>query len=158
VRFPEEVAFFARSAVFALVLSAIYWFVSYEWAGTVLLFLFGLGSAGAALVLGRAAAGRDRRSSRDAGGRAAGADRTRRGDGSDGGAAPDGPFGDESSPIPAPSFAPIVFGIGVAVAALGLAFGPWLLLAAVMPIVLGATSWLGAASAEWRAHSGGEIE
>jgi Cytochrome c oxidase subunit IV len=142
VRFPEEVAFFARSAVFALVLAAIYWFVSYEWAGTVLLFLFGLGSAGAALVLGRAAAGQDA----PVGGRG------------DDFVAPDGPFGDESGPIPAPSFAPIVFGVGVAVAALGLAFGPWLLLAAVMPIVLGATSWLGAASAEWRAHSQGERE
>jgi protein-S-isoprenylcysteine O-methyltransferase Ste14 len=136
VRFPEEAAFFARSAIFALFLAVVYWFVSYEWAGSVLLFLFGVGSALAALLLGRAAA----HSWDDA----AGKDELIR---------PDGPFGDESSPIPNPTFAPIVFGVGLAIAALSLAFGPWLLLAAVMPIVLGATSWLGAAGAEWRRHS-----
>lgn len=134
MRFPEEVSFFGRSAVFALVLAGVYWFVSYEWAGTVLLFVFGLGSVLATLLLGRSVPGRD----------------------ADAHAAvrPDGPFGDESGPIPNPTLAPIVFGIGLAIAALGLAFGPWLLLAAVMPLVLGATSWLGAANAEWRAHSG----
>jgi Cytochrome c oxidase subunit IV len=140
VRIPEEVAFFARSAVFAIVLAAIYWYVSYEWAGTVLLFLFGVGSAGAALVLGRAAAGRGGGRSGD-GERTA--DRTR----------PDGPFGDESAPIPNPTFAPIVFGTGLAIAALSLAFGPWMLLAAIMPLVLGATSWLSSANAEWRGYS-----
>ena len=139
VRIPEEVAFFARSAVFAIVLAAIYWYVSYEWAGTVLLFLFGVGSAGAALVLGRAASGR--------GGRVG--DDERAGDTT----RPDGPFGDESAPIPNPTFAPIVFGTGLAIAALSLAFGPWMLLAAIMPLVLGATSWLGSANAEWRGYS-----
>jgi len=146
VRFPEEVSFFARSALFALVLSVVYWFVSYEWAGTVLLFLFGLGSAGATLVLGRWAAtesprGRSRagESARPAGGPAVAAVR------------PNGPFGDERARIPSPSLAPLVFGFGLGVAALALAFGPWLLLAAVMPIALGAGSWLSSANAEWRA-------
>ncbi len=140
MRFPEEAAFFARSAIFALFLAVVYWFVSYEWAGSVLLFLFGVGSAVSALLLGRAAA-----SARDASRRPAG----------DTGIdlRPDGPFGDESGAIPNPTFAPIVFGVGLAIAALALAFGPWLLLAAIMPIVLGATSWLGAAGAEWRRHS-----
>jgi hypothetical protein len=139
VRFPEEAAFFARSAIFALFLAAVYWFVSYEWAGSVLLFLFGVGSVLAASLLGRAAA--------HSRGDAVGRDELIR---------PDGPFGDESSPIPNPTFAPIVFGVGLAIAALSLAFGPWLLLAAVMPILLGATSWLGSANAEWRNHSADE--
>jgi Cytochrome c oxidase subunit IV len=140
VRIPEEVAFFARSAFFASVLAAIYWYVSYEWAGTVLLFLCGVGSAGAALVLGRAAAARG-------GGRSGDGERTADP------TRPDGPFGDESAPIPNPTFAPIVFGTGLAIAALSLAFGPWMLLAAIMPLVLGATSWLSSANAEWRGYS-----
>ena len=37
---PEEVTFFARSAAFALVIATIYWFVSYEPAGTTLLAFF----------------------------------------------------------------------------------------------------------------------
>ena len=32
----EEMRFFLRVALFALVVGTIYWFVSYEWAGTVL--------------------------------------------------------------------------------------------------------------------------
>ncbi|HEU4572990.1 MAG TPA: cytochrome c oxidase subunit 4, partial [Candidatus Limnocylindrales bacterium] len=122
--------------IFALVLSAIYWYVSYEWAGTVLLFLFGLGSAGATLILGRIAAAESRAAKAEA--EAAGV-------------RPDGPFGDESARVPRPTFAPVVFGVGLALAALGLAFGPWLFLAAAMPIALGAISWLSAANAEWRA-------
>jgi hypothetical protein len=38
----EEVRFFLRTALYTGLIAAIYWFVSYEWAGTVLLaFLFG---------------------------------------------------------------------------------------------------------------------
>ncbi|HET7028212.1 MAG TPA: cytochrome c oxidase subunit 4 [Candidatus Limnocylindrales bacterium] len=139
MRFPEEARFFGRSAVFALVIAVVYWFVSYEWAGSVLLFGFGLASAVMALFLGRAAAGQ--------------VARRREADPGDGA---DGPFGDESGPIPNPTFAPIVFAAGLALVALGLAFGPWLFLAAVMPIVLGATSWLGSANAEWRGQQEGD--
>src|SRR5439155_1085007 len=51
---PEEVTFFARSAAFALVIATIYWFVSYEPAGTTLLAFFGVASSLAAIVLFRA--------------------------------------------------------------------------------------------------------
>ena len=51
---PEEVSFFARSAAFALVIATIYWFVSYEPAGTTLLAFFGVASSLAAIVLFRA--------------------------------------------------------------------------------------------------------
>jgi hypothetical protein len=141
MRWPEEAAFFARSAIFALAIAAIYWFVSYEWAGSILLFGFGLGSAVMAILLGRSAAGRAARAHE-----------------SEPGGGADGPFGDETGPVPNPTFAPIVFAVGLALVALGLAFGPWLLLAAVMPIVLGATSWLGSAGAEWRGQQEADRE
>jgi hypothetical protein len=40
-RVPEEVLVFARPAAFGLIVGAVYWFVSYERAGTVLLLGFG---------------------------------------------------------------------------------------------------------------------
>ena len=34
---PEELRFLLRSALYSVVIGVVYWFVSYEWAGTVLL-------------------------------------------------------------------------------------------------------------------------
>jgi hypothetical protein len=50
---PEEVRFFGRSAAFAIVVGIIYWFVSYETAGTVLLLAFGLAGVIATWLLWR---------------------------------------------------------------------------------------------------------
>ena len=47
--------------------------------------------------------------------------------------APDGPFGDESGPVPTRSAAPLVVGFGVAVIALGGAFGPWFVITGWCP-------------------------
>jgi hypothetical protein len=131
-RQPEEVLFFTRSAVFALVVATIYWFVSYESAGTTLLASFGVASAFAAIALARG----------------------QRRDIAAGASAEDlagGPFGDESGRVPTETFAPLQVGFGLAVAGLGLVFGPWLILAAVLPIALGALTWLGSAGAELEA-------
>jgi len=134
---PEEVLFFARSAMFALVVAAVYWFVSYEPAGTTLLGLFGVASAFAAIVLAR--------SQRRGAGRSP-----------DGDALVDGPFADESGRIPSETFAPLQVGFGLAVAGLGLVFGPWLILAALLPIALGGLTWLGSAGAELEATEGSD--
>jgi hypothetical protein len=122
----EEVAFFARSAVFGLAIATIYWFVSYEPAGTTLLGLFGVASAFAAIALFR----RQRRPT---------------------GGPEQGPFADESGRIPSETFAPLQVGFGLALAALGLVFGAWLILAAVLPIALGSLGWLASARAELEA-------
>ena len=60
---PQETRFFAFIGVFGLVLATIYWFATYELAGTVLLFAFGLAGSVAAvrLIVSRPAKGRPRR-------------------------------------------------------------------------------------------------
>ncbi len=131
-RIPEEIAFWLRGAAFGLVVGGIYWFVTYEWAGTILLVLFGVASAGAAGVLGYLVRRR---------GSAAGLD----------GLGAEGPLGDDRGRLPAGSTAPFVFGFGLFLVVLGLAWGGWFVLAAVVPLVLGGSSWLAAANAELRA-------
>jgi hypothetical protein len=124
---PEEVRFFRRIAVYAFVVAALYWFVSYEPAGTVLLTGFGVATGAAFLVLNRA---RHDATSADLG--------------------PDGPFGDESGPVPVRSIAPLELAFGLAIAALGLAFGIWFVIAGALPIAAGAADWLGSAGKELR--------
>jgi Cytochrome c oxidase subunit IV len=126
---PEEVRFFGRLSIYALIIGAVYWFLSYDAAGTVLLIGFGFATGVAFLVLWRS--GR-----RDDPGAIDRPD------------VPDGPFGDESAPVPTRSAAPLALGFGVAVMALAGAFGPWFLIAGAVPLVLGATDWLRSASRE----------
>ena len=61
---------------------------------------------------------------------------------------PDGPFGDESGPVPTRSAAPLAVGTGVAVMALAGAFGPWFLVAGAVPFLMGTTDWLRSAIRE----------
>jgi hypothetical protein len=134
----EEVRFFGRIALFAVLIGTVYWFVSYEAAGTVMLLGFGLATGVAFVLLRR-------------GERAAGLPASAGGEGSAGAPdsrRPDGPFGDESSPVPTRSAAPLTVGVGVALIALGAAFGPWFALAGLLPLLIGAADWLGAANRE----------
>lgn len=129
----EEVRFFGRLSLYALVVGAGYWFISYEAAGTALLLGFGLATGAAFVVLRR-----DQPAAN--------------GDGSPDPVRypgrPDGPFGDESGPVPTRSAAPLAVGFGIAVIALGGAFGPWFILAGVVPLLIGAADWLRAANRE----------
>jgi hypothetical protein len=52
---PEEVKFFGRIGAYGLFIAAVYWFVSYEPAGTVLLGGFGLATGAAFVLLRRGA-------------------------------------------------------------------------------------------------------
>jgi len=120
---PEELRFFLRTSVYGLAIAAIYWFVSYEITGTALLGAFGLGSGALFLLLwwpGRSIA-----------------------------PAPDeAVFEDESGPVPLRSLAPLEVGFGIALLGLGLVYGIWFLLAAVIPLLGGTTDWLRAARRE----------
>jgi hypothetical protein len=51
---PEELRFLLRTGGFGVVIGAIYWFASYEWAGTILLELFGVEAFCLFAVLARA--------------------------------------------------------------------------------------------------------
>lgn len=131
----EEVRFFGRLSLYALAVGAVYWFLSYEAAGTVMLVGFGVATGVAFVVLRR--------------GSPAAQDGAREDDeGPADPARPDGPFGDESAPIPTRSSAPLVVGFGIAVISLSGAFGPWFLLAGAVPLLVGATDWLRSAGRE----------
>jgi hypothetical protein len=126
---PEEIRFFGRLSVYALITGTIYWFLSYDATGTVLLLGFGFATGAGFLVLWRSGR-REVSASVDVS------------------SLPDGPFGDESAPVPTRSAAPLALGFGVAVMALAGAFGFWFLIAGAVPFLLGATDWLRAASRE----------
>ena len=123
-----EVALFARMAGFGLIVGALYWFLTYETAGTVMLSAFGLASAvaGIAIALGRRAAAR----------------------------APERPdpaethVGVDVEPVPAPGWVPLGLAIGLGGLGLGAAFGPWLAIAGLIVTLISAKSWLTTAMRE----------
>lgn len=140
----EEVRLLGRISVYALFIGTVYWFVSYEVAGTVLLVGFGVGTGAGFVVLWRGSRTPARtaqavpvESAGPAAGRAA-----------DPAADPDGPFGDESGAIPGASIVPLEMGFGITVMALGLVFGLWLTAAGLIPFLAGAWSWLHAVGGE----------
>lgn len=122
-RMPEEVLVFTGAAAFGLIVGAVYWLVSYEPAGTVLLVGFGIATAVAAVTPWA--------KSKKAGG-----------------AADLGLLGVEPGRIPAPTYGPLQIGLGGALVALGLAFSPLLLVTGLIVMVIGARYWLEAVMRE----------
>ncbi len=126
----EEVRYFGRLSLFALIVGVAYWFVSYDPAGTVMLIGFGVATgAGFTLLRSGARLGADVPDEAES-------------------VEPDGPFGDESGPLPTRSAAPLAVGFGVAVIGMAGAFGPWFAIAGAVPLVLGAADWLRSANRE----------
>lgn len=125
---PAETRFFLFLAAFALVIGAIYWFVSYEPAGSVLLLAFGLGTGVMGAVLHRT--GRP------------GVDR---------------PFLDESGRFPSETPAPFAVGAGLSLMALTPIFGPAPLVVGLLPFAWGAWAWLGRAREELEAQAREDI-
>lgn len=131
---PTEARVFEGISAAALVVAVVYWFVSYEVAGTVLLGGFAVAAGVIGLLL--ANAGSDWRASESG----------------VGARDPDRPFLDERGRIPSPTLAPFAVGIGAAIALLSLVFGPAPLLVGALPLAWGAADWLRRASAELDAH------
>jgi hypothetical protein len=131
VRSPVEARVFQAIALLALIVGVVYWFVSYEAAGTVLLIAFALASGIIGLLL--ASAGSDWREGSSARGR---------------GRDPDRPLLDERGRIPSPTLAPFAVGVGASIALLSLIFGPAPLLVGILPFAWGAIDWLRRARAE----------
>lgn len=121
---PAETRFFLFLSAFALVIGAIYWFVSYEVAGSVLLVAFGLATGVMGLVLHRTG---------------------RRG--------VDRPFLDETGRFPSETPAPLAVGAGIALIALAPIFGPAPLVVGLLPFAWGAWTWLSRARAELDSQS-----
>ncbi len=137
---PEEMRFLLRAGAYGVGIAVIYWFLSREPAGTILMFGFGLASFALVAVLWW--------------------ERRRRGWRLSGAPwrwallpPPDenGGFTDELALLPAASLAPITLALGMALGALALVFGPWLLGAAVIPLLLGVRGWIREAGAEYAA-------
>jgi hypothetical protein len=126
----EEIAVFARSAVYFGAIGAIYWVLTYEVAGSVLLVGSALASACVAVVLRLGLRGPDTV--------AEGSSEVR----------PDGPFGDESGVLPAPTAAPLGVAFGLALVVLGLVFTGALVLAGAILVLLASRAWLRAAMSE----------
>jgi hypothetical protein len=153
---PHETRFFVFVGGFGLVLAAIYWFLTYELAGTVLLAGFGIGAGliGIALIGARPAAV-TAGVARDAGEDPAtgGLDVPVGGTGG-----VDTPFDDPSGRLPGESLAPLALGLGVALSATAIVFGPWLLVAGLLPLAWGAWTWATGARAELDATVRGEAD
>ena len=135
---PAEARFFLFVGGFGLVLAAIYWIVSYELAGTVLLAGFGLGAALLGIRLRIERPVRAAEASPD-GTTAPGLDTP--GDGAT-------PFRDETGRLPGDTLAPLALGLGIALGVTAVVFGPWLLVAGIVPLAWGAWTWLAGAGDE----------
>jgi hypothetical protein len=119
----QEARLFARMSAFGLVIGVVYWFLTYEPAGTVLLFLFGVaaGIGAVAEIVGSRRRGMD--DVADATGTAPRSAHERLG-------------GPDVEPVPKPGWAPLGIGLGLGGLALGAAFGPALLIAGVIVTLL----------------------
>ncbi len=119
----EEARVFARMSIFGIVVGGVYWFLTYEVAGTALLLGFGLATGLATVAIWI----RTRRQLADAA--FAGGDQS-------------------AEAFPAPGWAPLIIGLGLGGLALGAAFGPWLTIAGLLIAIVGGASWLSAAVRE----------
>lgn len=113
-----EVWLFIGMAAFGLLLGTVYWFVTYEPAGTVLLGGFGVAAAvAAALLVAKRVPGAGREP--DAG-------------------------ADEHAPPSLAGWGPLVAGLGLAVVGLGLILGPVLAIPGALIAIAGGRAWLAA--------------
>jgi hypothetical protein len=155
---PQEIRFFLVIAGWGLLTGIVYWFVSYEPAGTVL--LLGLAAAGGLIAVRLIAV------------RRAGAARARtsadteldpwREDASAGGTGGiDRPFDDPRGVIPDPTLAPFAVGLGAALIATGPVYGLATVAVGALPLLWGTVAWLAAARGEYetaRSAAQGEDE
>jgi hypothetical protein len=142
---PQETRFFLVIAGWAGALGIIYWFVSYEVAGTALLAGLALASGliSAWLIRARRLASRRPASS---GPPVLAADQKDASGGGTGGV--DRPFLDESGRLPDPTLAPFAVALGIALVVLGPVFGAAPVAVGLLSFLWGASLWLRAARDE----------
>ncbi|HET9613559.1 MAG TPA: cytochrome c oxidase subunit 4 [Candidatus Limnocylindrales bacterium] len=122
----SEVKLFGRMAIFGLAVGTIYWFLTYDEAGTVMLLGFG-GAAMVATVTIFLGSRNRRRVERPAA---------------------DGPIGatleGAAEPLPEPGWAPLGVALGLGGVGLAGAFGAWLAIAGLIVALRSAKAWLDA--------------
>jgi hypothetical protein len=141
---PEEIRLFLRTAAFGFGIALVYWVVSGDVLGTVLLLAFGLAGAFLAVMLVAQL--------RSAGRRLTG--RPWAWLGLDTSESP--PIGVEPGRYPSATWAPLAAGLGIAIAILAAVYGLVFLVLAAPLLVFAARAWLHRASAEYRAQFGEE--
>ena len=139
---PQETRFFLIIGGWAGALGIIYWFVSYEVAGTTLLAGLALASGVISVWLIRARRQALRRSA-ESGPSDIAADR---------------PFLDESGRLPDPTLAPFAVGLGIALVVLGPVFGVAPVAVGAVSFLWGASQWLRAARDELDPEDAGHVE
>ena len=144
----EEFRFFIRVALYLIVADTIYWFVTYEWAGSVLMGTLALGAIFFAVAAGLTThwSGLPKGSytypdgyASTRGGLIGRLDRTL-GFGEMG--RDDGPLDIEDEPIPPSSIWPLVASVGGLLLALGLVFGAWFWLPGSGVVLLALWGWM----------------
>jgi hypothetical protein len=141
----EELRFFLRTAIYTAVIGAIYWIVSYEWAGSVMLAFIALATG--LVVVAFFVAVRTTRGQLDVndGGvvrRVSLAVARLVGFAEPRGAAGAEPLGADLEPIPLGSIWPLVAAAAATMIGLGLVYGPWLLLPGVAVAAITIWGWI----------------
>jgi hypothetical protein len=146
----DEAGILLRVSIFGFVAGIIYWFLSYEWLGTVALLLLGAGPGFAGLILVQ--------EQRQRGGMAQSrADALRR----FAGFPPRDPPGpsdlraEDLGVLPLPTIWPFAAGLGVAILLTGLIYGLWLVVLGAGVTAYAAWGWLAAVNRE---HRYGRVE
>ncbi|HEX5013566.1 MAG TPA: hypothetical protein VFV72_05330 [Candidatus Limnocylindrales bacterium] len=149
IALSQETKVFLLMAAFGFIVAAIYWFVSYEPAGTILLAGFGLATAVIALLLARSDPTRRRAAAPRAEPPAPPTTDIGQADTTVSGTEGiDRPFVDETGRLPDPTIAPFAVGAGLALAATGLVFGLAPVIVGALPLAWGAWTWLSSAGEE----------
>ena len=141
----EELRFFLRTAVYTVIIAIVYWFLSYETAGSVMLAFVSLATTAVVTVGFLTVA--ETHDELDPGSGSAlhriasifarlfGFSQARR-------ATAEEPLATELNPIPSGSIWPLTGGIAVVMAGLGIVYGPWLVGPALALGVLTVWGWL----------------
>ena len=130
----EERRFFLRTATFATGIAVLYWFVSYEAAGSAMLLAIGLTALFLTFVLRRHTNEPRRGSLETARAIVTFEDPDE--------AAP-APLAIEDAPMPATSYPPLVVALGAGAVAGGLVFGAWLWLPGAAVLAGAGLRWFG---------------
>ena len=141
----EELRFFLRTAVYSAIIGTVYWFVSYEWAGSVLLaFVVFSALSFVGVVAGTVRATRSEIVPEESSGlgrlggsviRILGFEEHR-------GVATSEPLGSGLEPIPPGSIWPFIAGLASLLLALGLVYGPWALLPGIALVAITVWGWI----------------
>ena len=141
----DEAGILLRVSIFGFVAGAVYWFLSYEWLGTVALLLLGAGPGFAGLILVQ-----EQRHRGGTGESRAVALRRLAGIPPQDPPGPEDLGAEDQGVLPLPTIWPLAASLGVAMLFTGLIYGLWLVILGLGLIVYAAWGWLAAVNRENR--------